>query len=79
MDKKKFPYNKDRIIVDLYEDIAVLNGWEYNELKSQWDVIRKKYDFNSKKSEKENRNDLEIARQTSIFEVAGANFSDDFN
>ena len=76
---EKFPYNKDRIIVDLYEDIAVLNGWEYNELKSQWDVIRKKYDFNSKKSEKENRNDLEIARQTSIFEVAGANFSDDFN
>jgi hypothetical protein len=30
-----FPYNKDRMIVDMYEDIAVLNGYEYSELKSQ--------------------------------------------
>ena len=41
-----FPHNKDRIIVDMYEDIALLNGWEYRELKSQWDVIREKYRYN---------------------------------
>lgn len=46
-----FPYNKDRIIVDMYEDIAVLNGWEYRELKSQWDVIRQKFRFNQQKTE----------------------------
>ena len=46
-----FPYNKDRMIVDMYEDIAVLNGYEYGELKSQWDVIREKYRFNKKKSD----------------------------
>lgn len=55
----EFPYNKDRMIVDMYEDIAVLNGWEYCELKSQWDVIRTKYDFNKKKAEREDRTDLE--------------------
>jgi len=47
----QFPYNKDRMIVDMYEDIAVLNGWEYKELKSQWDVIRAKYKFNKSKTE----------------------------
>lgn len=69
----EFPYNKDRMIVDMYEDIAVLNGWEYGELKSQWDVIRKKYDFNKKKAEQENRTDLETEYvQPSLFEQAGA-------
>lgn len=69
----EFPYNKDRMIVDMYEDIAVLNGWEYRELKSQWDVIRKKYDFNKKKAEQENRTDLETEYvQPSLFEHAGA-------
>ena len=74
--QEQFPHNKDRILVDLYEDIAVLNGWEYCELKSQWDVIRKKYDFNRKKAELENRDDLEII-QTSLFSKDNAlKFSD---
>ena len=46
----EFPYNKDRMVVDMYEDIAVLNGWQYSELKSQWDVIREKYRFNQQKA-----------------------------
>lgn len=63
-----FPYNKDRMIVDMYEDIAVLNGWKYNELKSQWDVIRTKYNFNKKKTE-EGILDLEIDNgQISLFD-----------
>ncbi len=66
-----FPYNKDRMIVDMYEDIAVLNGWEYSELKSQWDVIRNKYAFSQKKQETENLNDLDIDMQISLF---GENF-----
>ncbi len=45
--------NKDRIIVDLYEDIAVLNGWKYNELKSPWGVIRAKYRHNEEKDKNE--------------------------
>lgn len=69
---KQFPYNKDRIIVDLYEDIAVLNGWEYNELKSQWDVIRAKYEFNRQKALSENRDDLETFMQTSLFDTKNA-------
>ncbi|EKE03145.1 MAG: hypothetical protein ACD_20C00243G0001 [uncultured bacterium] len=44
--------NKDRILVDLYEDIAVLNGWKYNELKSAWDVIRIKYRHNENNNNK---------------------------
>jgi len=44
----EFPYNKDRMIVDMYEDIAILNGYEYSDLKSQWDVIREKFRFNQK-------------------------------
>lgn len=66
-----FPYNKDRMIVDMYEDIAVLNGWEYSELKSQWDVIRSKYHFNKNKMEEENITDLEIDYiQPSLFDEA---------
>lgn len=62
-----FPYNKDRMLVDMYEDIAVLNGWEYSELKSQWDVIRKKYDFNKKKAETEGTDNLESEIQITLF------------
>ena len=76
--QEQFPYNKDRMIVDLYEDIAVLNGWEYCELKSQWDVIRKKYDFNSKKAQIENRNDLETCIQTSLFPAKNAPYISNF-
>ena len=66
--KSDFPYNKDRIIVDMYEDIAVLNGWEYSELKSQWDVIRTKYRLNQKRAEEENIDNLETDEQLSIFD-----------
>lgn len=62
-----FPYNKDRMIVDMYEDIAVLNGYDYGELKSQWDVIREKYKFNSKKA-KEGITNLETDSQLNLFE-----------
>ena len=62
-----FPYNKDRMLVDMYEDIAVLNGYEYGELKSQWDVIREKYRFNSKKT-KEGVENLESDTQMSLFD-----------
>lgn len=55
----EFPYNKDRMIVDMYEDIAVLNGWEYGELKSQWEVIRQKFRFNQTKT-KEGVENLEV-------------------
>lgn len=63
---QKFPYNKDRMIVDMYEDIAVLNGWEYKELKSQWDVIRDKYRFNQTKKE-EGVTDLEVYNSQTNF------------
>lgn len=63
-----FPYNKDKILVDIYEDIAILNGWEYSELKSPWDVIRKKYDINSKRAEQENLTNLETDTQISLFD-----------
>jgi hypothetical protein len=63
-----FPYNKDRMIVDMYEDIAVLNGWKYNELKSQWDVIRRKYDFNKQKAESEGIHDLDTNGQMSLLD-----------
>lgn len=67
----RFPYNKDRMIVDMYEDIAVLNGWEYSELKSQWDVIRSKYAFNQKKAKAECLNDLDTDDvQISLFNEA---------
>ena len=62
-----FPYNKDRMIVDMYEDIAVLNGYEYGELKSQWDIIRQKYRFNSKKIA-EGVENLESDPQLSLFD-----------
>lgn len=62
-----FPYNKDRMIVDMYEDIAVLNGYEYGELKSQWDVIREKYRFNKKKTA-EGIENLEADPQMSLFD-----------
>lgn len=62
-----FPYNKDRMLVDMYEDIAVLNGYEYGELKSQWDVIREKYRFNSKKT-KEGVENLESDTQMTLFD-----------
>ena len=62
-----FPYNKDRMLVDMYEDIAVLNGYEYSELKSQWDVIREKYRFNKKKTE-EGLENLETDPQMSLFD-----------
>lgn len=39
----KYPYNKDRMILDMFEDIAVLNGWDYADLASPWDIIRTKY------------------------------------
>ena len=63
-----FPYNKDRMIVDMYEDIAVLNGWEYSELKSQWDVIRMKYEFNKQKNEETCSDILETQVQISLFD-----------
>ncbi len=62
-----FPYNKDRMLVDMYEDIAVLNGYEFCELKSQWDVIREKYRFNKKKTE-EGIENLEPDPQMSLFD-----------
>lgn len=67
-DNSKFPYNKDRMIVDIYEDIAVLNGWEYSELKSQWDIIRKKYEINKKRAEKEGLTNLDTEIQISLFD-----------
>lgn len=67
-DNSKFPYNKDRMIVDMYEDIAVLNGWDYSELKSQWDVIRKKYDMNKKRAEEEGLTNLDTEAQISLFD-----------
>ena len=63
-----FPYNKDRMIVDMYEDIAVLNGWEYQELKSQWDVIRAKYEFSRKQMKENSSLNLELECQLSLLD-----------
>lgn len=66
-----FAYNKDRMIIDMFEDIAVLNGWEYSELKSPWDIIRAKYKFTQKLREENPQEnfDEEDNVQISIFDT----------
>lgn len=39
---------KDRRLCELYDDLAIINGWQYNELKSHWTIIRNYYAFKSK-------------------------------
>ena len=56
------------MIVDMYEDIAVLNGWEYQELKSQWDVIRAKYEFSRKQMKENSSLNLELECQLSLLD-----------
>jgi hypothetical protein len=40
--------NKDRSLCELYDDLAIINGWNYNELKSHWTIIRSAYIFKSR-------------------------------
>jgi len=40
--------NKDRYLCDLYDDLAIINGWNYNELPSHWTILRSKYSFKRK-------------------------------
>ena len=35
--------NNDRLLLDLFDDIAVINGWNYNNLPSPWTIFRQKY------------------------------------
>jgi len=42
---KDFTYNKDRVLLDMFDDIAVMNGWNYNKLPSPWTILRQKYDL----------------------------------
>lgn len=66
-----FAHNKDRMIIDMFEDIAVLNGWDYSELKSPWDIIREKYNFTKKLREENPQEDFdeEDNIQISIFDT----------
>ena len=38
-----FPYDRDRLLLDLFDDLAVINGWDYNSLPSPWTILRQKY------------------------------------
>lgn len=40
---QEFPYDKDRLLLDLFDDLAVINGWDYNKLPSPWTILRRKY------------------------------------
>jgi len=42
---QEYHYNKDRILIDLFDDLAVINNWQYNELPSPWSILRQKYDM----------------------------------
>lgn len=66
---QNFAYNKDRMIIDMFEDIAVLNGWEYCDLKSPWDIIREKYNFIKKLKELNPQEEFDTDNgQISIFD-----------
>jgi len=41
--KENFSYDKDRRLLDLFDDIAAINGWDYNNLPSPWTILRQKY------------------------------------
>lgn len=41
---QEYFYNKDRILIELFDDFAIINGWQYSELPSPWSVLRQKYD-----------------------------------
>lgn len=43
-EEQEYHYNKDRILLDLFDDFAVVNGWDYSELPSPWSILRQKYD-----------------------------------
>lgn len=40
--------NQDRRLCELCDDLAIINGWNYNELKSHWSILRNKYYFKNK-------------------------------
>jgi hypothetical protein len=44
-EEQEYNYNKDRILLDLFDDFAVLYGWDYSELPSPWSILRTKYDL----------------------------------
>lgn len=44
-EEQEYHYNKDRILIDLFDDFAVLNGWDYNKLPSPWSILRQKYEI----------------------------------
>ncbi len=41
----KLPYDRDRLLLDMFDDIAVINGWSYKDLHSPWTILRQKYEL----------------------------------
>jgi hypothetical protein len=37
--------DRDRALLELFDDLAFLNGYDYNELPSPWSVLRQKYEL----------------------------------
>lgn len=64
----------DRILCDVYDDVAILNGKPADMLPQYWTILRCKYELLSKEnklSKKDNRND-EKDGQMSIFDLSGS-------
>lgn len=39
----EYDYNKHKLLIDLFDEIALYNGYEMNELPSPWTVLRQMY------------------------------------
>ncbi len=44
------PYDRDRLLLDMFDDIAVINGWSYTNLPSPWTILRLKYELMKSKN-----------------------------
>ena len=43
---------KDRLLCDVYDDLAFINGYPYSELPTYWSILRQKFDFESRTAER---------------------------
>lgn len=42
-EENEYFYNKDRILLDLYDEIALYNGYDETDLQSPWSILREVY------------------------------------
>lgn len=42
-EESEYFYNKDRVLLDLYDEIALYNGYDETDLQSPWSILREVY------------------------------------